>query len=43
MQPILRNTGDEITENKVKSNHHTNREIVVDVRVDKENAGEAIK
>ncbi len=38
-----RNTGDEVTENKAKFNYRTDREIVGDVGVDKENAGDAIR
>ena len=43
VQSVLRNTGDEITENKVKFNYRTDREIVGDVRVDEENAKDAIR
>jgi hypothetical protein len=38
-----RNPGDEITENKVKFNYRTDREIVDDIKVDKENPEDAIK
>ena len=44
LQSVLRNTGDEITENKVKFDYRTDREIVGDVKkADKENAEDAIK
>jgi hypothetical protein len=36
LQSVLRNTGDEITENKIKFNYRIDQEIVGDVRVDKE-------
>ncbi len=37
LQSVLRNTGEEITENKVKFNYRIDQETVGDVRVDKEN------
>jgi hypothetical protein len=43
VQSVLRNTGDEITENKVKFNYRPDQETVGDVRVDKEDAEDAIK
>ena len=43
VQSVLRNTGEEITENNVKFNYRTDQEIVGDVRVDKEDAEDAIK
>ena len=42
VQSVLRKTGEEITENNVKFNYRTDQEIVGDVRVDKEDAEDAI-